>query len=144
MKSTNSLNEDIYQQCKKIIQPEVSQKLMGWIFRVLLNKSIEDKLFFTETYHNKILGFSLCRLLKRTNVISIDKIGVDIKYRNQGIGTTLISRIKELGYDIKLDVVTENHTAINFYLKNGFTIIGTKTLGKSIEVTIMKYINQII
>jgi len=142
MKSTNSLNENIYQQCKKIIQPEVSQKLMGWIFRVLLNKSIEDNLFFTETYHNKILGFALCRLLKRTNVISIDKIGVDIKHRKQGIGTTLISRIKDLGYDIKLDVVAENTTAIEFYKKHGFSIIAEKTLGKNTNVKIMKFNNN--
>ena len=139
MQSTNSLNEDIYQQCKKIIQPEVSKKLMGWIFRVLLNKSIEENLFFYETDGDDITGFAICRLLKRTNVISIDKIGVSTEYRNRGIGSDLMSSIKNLEHDIKLDVAAENTTAIEFYKKHGFSIIAEKILGKSTNVKIMKF-----
>jgi ribosomal protein S18 acetylase RimI-like enzyme len=142
MKSTKSLNEDLYQQCKKIIQPEVSKKLMGWIFRILLDKSIEDNLFFYETDGDDITGFAICRLLKRTNVISIDKLGVKTEYRNKGVGSDLMSSIKNLGHDIKLDVVAENTTAISFYHKHGFSIIAEKTLGKSTDVKIMKFYNN--
>jgi ribosomal protein S18 acetylase RimI-like enzyme len=83
------------------------------------------------------VGFAICRLLVRTNVISIDKIGVHPKYRQCGIGTLLINHIKAIGLPIKLDVVATNKTAINFYLKNQFKVIGSKVLGKDIEVLIM-------
>lgn len=132
-------NEIIYQQCKEIIQPDVTKKLMGWIYRCLLDKSIKDKLFFYDTTNNVITGFVLCRLLKRTNVISIDKFGIHTEYRNTGLGTKLLNKIKKLGYDIKLDVVSKNQKAIKFYKKNGFNIIGEKTLGKTINVKIMKF-----
>lgn len=133
-------NEDLYQQCKKIIQPEVTKKHMGWIFRCLLDKSIDEDLFFAEYDKEVAIGFAICRLLKRTNVISIDKIGVKSEYRNRGIGAKLIATIKKLGHDIKLDVVAENTTAINFYEKHGFNIIGEKTLGKTTHVKIMKFL----
>lgn len=115
---------------------------MGWIFRCLLDKSIEDNLFFTEIHGDEITGFVLGRLLKRTNVISIDKIGVRTEYRKLGIGAKLLNTVKELGYDIKLDVVAENKNAIKFYQKHGFSIIAEKTLGKSTNVKIMKFYNN--
>jgi ribosomal protein S18 acetylase RimI-like enzyme len=131
--------EDTYNQCKNIIKEETKTKLMGWIYRVLLKKSMDDGLFYFEKEKNVIVGFTICRLLVKTNVISIDKIGVHPTFRNCGIGTRLINKVKKIGLPIKLDVVAKNICAVNFYLKNGFRIIGSKTLGKNIEVHVMSY-----
>jgi len=112
--------EEIYDQCKNIIKEETKAKLMGWIYRVLLKKSIDDGLFYFERKDGVIVGFAICRLLVKSQTISIDKIGVHPLFRHCRIGTRLITQIKQLGLPIKLDVVAKNTVAVNFYLKNGF------------------------
>jgi ribosomal protein S18 acetylase RimI-like enzyme len=131
--------EEIYNQCKNIIKEETKAKLMGWIYRVLLKKSIDDGLFYFEQKDGVIIGFALCRLLVKSHTISIDKIGVHPLFRQCGVGTRLINRVKVLGLPIKLDVVAKNTVAVNFYLKNGFKIIGSKILGHDIDVKIMAF-----
>jgi ribosomal protein S18 acetylase RimI-like enzyme len=134
--------EHTYQQCKTIIDSEVKYKLMGWIYRVLLDKSMQDGLFFCEKDDQQIIGFALCRKLTRKGIISIDKIGVHPQYRRQGIGQVLINRVKQLGLPVKLDVTANNQTAIRFYLKNGFQITGTKVLGQQTQVLTMTLANS--
>ena len=130
--------ELVFKTCSNIVKQEVKKKLMGWVFRRPLFKSIDDNLFFYETIQNEIIGFCICRYLKRTKVISIDKIGVHNDYRSNGVGFRLLNEVKKIGLPIKLDVVKENKRAVDFYKKNGFNIIGEKVLGKDIEVLIMK------
>ena len=75
------------------------------------------------------------------NLLSIDKIGVHPDFRGQNIGTKIIDSIK-CDYDyIRIDVVSVNYNAINFYTKNGFKQVGVKFLGSNINVTIMTYGN---
>jgi len=130
--------EVVFKTCSDIVKQEVNNKLMGWIFRRQLFKSINDNLFFYETIQNKIVGFCICRYLKKTKVISIDKIGVYNNYRSNGIGFKLLNKVKKLGFPIKLDVVKKNKRAVDFYERNGFYVISEKILGKDIEVLIMK------
>lgn len=130
--------EAVFKTCSNIVKQEVNNKLMGWIFRRPLFKSIDDNLFFYEVIQNEILGFCICRYLKKTKIISIDKIGVHCDYRSNGIGLRLLSEVKKLGLPIKLDVVKENIRAVSFYKTNGFNVIGEKVLGKDIRVLIMK------
>lgn len=131
--------ENIYQQITNIIKNEVKDKLMGCIYRVLLQKSINEKLFYSIEENDRIIGFAICRFLKTKNLLSIDKIGVHPEYRGKKIGTHILNEIKN-EYDIlRIDVVSENINAINFYKKNGFVEVGNKTLGKNINVTIMYY-----
>jgi ribosomal protein S18 acetylase RimI-like enzyme len=129
--------ENVYDQCKNIIKEETKNKLMGWIYRVLLEKSIDDGLFYFVKRQGIIVGFALCRLLVKSSMISIDKIGVHPMYRHCGIGSQLIKRVRKLGMPIRLDVVGDNKTAIKFYLKNGFKITGSKILGQNIMVYVM-------
>lgn len=131
--------ENIYRQITKIIQNEVKIKHMGCIYRCLLQKSINDNLFYKIDHDDKIIGFAICRFLKTKNILSIDKIGVHPDWRSKNIGTQLIDNIKINYNNIRIDVVSENIRAINFYKKNGFTEFGSKILGKNINVTIMKY-----
>lgn len=131
--------EKVFRYCSDIIKEEVRYKLMGWMFRRPLFKSIDEGLFFHKTIGGDIVGFCMCRILKRTNVISIDKIGVGVEYRSQGIGFNLLNKVKGLGLPIKLDVVKDNFIAVDFYKKNGFYIVGEKVLGKDLDVLIMKH-----
>lgn len=80
--------------------------------------------------------------MKRTNVIKIEKIGVQNEYRSQGIGFDLLNEVKKLGLPIRLDVVEKNKQAVDFYLRNGFEVIGKKTLGSDIDVLIMEQGNM--
>jgi len=131
--------EEVYTQCKNIIKEETKTKMMGWIYRILLKKSIDDGLFYYERRNGVIIGFAICRMLIKSNKISIDKIGVHPLFRHCGIGTQLIKQIKQINLPVKLDVVTKNNLAVNFYLKNGFKITGSKILGKNIDVFIMEF-----
>lgn len=133
--------ENIYKQITEIIKTEVKNKLMGCIYRVLLQKSINEKLFYSVLENDKIIGFAMCRFLKTKNLLSIDKIGVHPDFRGKNIGTKIINDIKSNYKYIRIDVVSENTNAINFYKKNGFVSVGKKVLGKNINVTIMTYGN---
>lgn len=48
---------------------------------------------------------------------------VDKNYRNQGIGKKLLDFVKTNHNHLHLDAYTKNQGAINFYQRNGFSII---------------------
>lgn len=131
--------ENIYKQITSIIKNEVKIKHMGCIYRCLLQKAINEKLFYTIKKNDIIIAFAICRFLKTKNLLSIDKIGVHPDYRGQNIGTELINQIKSNQTNIRIDVVSENTKAVKFYEKNGFIKTGNKILGSNINVTIMIY-----
>jgi GNAT superfamily N-acetyltransferase len=131
--------EDTYTQCKEIIDEEVKNKQMGWIYRVLLQKAIDENLFFCIHQRKKILAFAICRYLPKYGLLSIDKLGVHPDYRQHGLGTRLLDQIKKSGLSIKLDVVQSNQSAVQFYLKNGFRPVGTKILGQNVPVSVMLF-----
>lgn len=58
--------------------------------------------------------------------IYLDRLGVNIKYVNKGIGTLMIKKAKKIakskGFDhLRLFVIDINISAIKLYEKNGFT-----------------------
>lgn len=99
---------------------------MGCIYRCLLQKSINENLFFKIEQNGIIIGFAICRFLKTKNLLSIDKIGIHPDYRGKNLGTELINKIKQKYNTIRIDVVADNINAIKFYKKNGFIEIGKK------------------
>lgn len=131
--------ENIYKQITEIIKNEVKNKLMGCVYRVLLQKSINEKLFYSIEENDKIIAFAICRFLKTKNLLSIDKIGVHPEYRGKNLGTQLLNTIKKKYHTLRIDVVSDNINAIKFYKKNGFVEVGNKILGKNINVTTMYY-----
>lgn len=57
--------------------------------------------------------------------VYLDRLGVNIKYSNKGIGTLMIEKAKKIakskGFDyLRLFVVDINISAIRLYVKNGF------------------------
>ena len=75
--------------------------------------------------NGKVIGF--LHFLVFADYIDIVDIVVDINNRKQGIGSKLLKALEN--YNIKeilLEVSENNKTAINFYLKNGFTKVGIR------------------
>ena len=67
----------------------------------------------------KILGFAITKKYNRRHHIM--SIGVYKKFRNKGLGTKLIDKLKSDDNDeISLYVQTINTHAIDFYIKKGF------------------------
>ncbi len=129
--------EKTFKSCSNIIKNEVNNGLMRWMFRRPLFESIDNNLFFHKTIKDEIVGFCFCKRMKKTDVIKMEKIGVQNQYRSQGIGFYLLNEVIKLGLPIELDVVEKNERAVGFYLRNGFEVVGRKTLG-SREILMMK------
>ena len=73
----------------------------------------------------KIIGFVYFFHVK--DEIEIIKICIIKSQQNKNYGSLLIDEIKKLKIKkIFLEVSTENINAINFYLKNGFQVIGVR------------------
>ena len=63
------------------------------------------------------------------NMLLIHDLYVDVQHKNKGIGRTLIEIAKKraMGLGIRaitLETQTSNYPAIQFYLKNGFELVG--------------------
>ena len=102
-------------------------------------KKFDDKLNIEKILSNK-LSYVYVYKIGNTNVgfivfskyferIEIDYIYVTPKYRNQGIGSKLVSFIGEKYddiYNITLEVDTSNYIAINLYKKIGFDVVAIR------------------
>ncbi|QKF94607.1 acetyltransferase GNAT [Fadolivirus algeromassiliense] len=79
--------------------------------------------------NNKLIGYIIGQINPKEENYHIMSIGIDLDYRNKGIGTMLINNVIELLKsqlnNITLYVHTENINAVKFYEKNGFTTIET-------------------
>lgn len=75
-----------------------------------------------ENYWRKLINENL------NGICYISNIAVDEKFQKLGIGSKLLNNLKDYTKKnvIALDVVKENTSAINAYIKNGFKIIESK------------------
>lgn len=99
----------------------------------IYEQAVNDKTFFVAEYEGNIAGtlFIIYRHIENPNqvtrnIIYVDSIAVDEKYRRKGIGHAFFDFLKELktqkGYDsIELSVNAENKTAYKIYSDYGFT-----------------------
>ena len=84
--------------------------------------------------NNKINGYMICDFTKHNkNIVHVTSLAVNESFRKLGIGSKmfeylifLIKKYYSNINEITLNVHVENETAIRFYKKNGFTIIGKK------------------
>ena len=118
-------------QCNALIKNEISNGTMWVIFNSNVEIAKQSGLFFTKFDGDTLIGFMLCRLLKRSGVISIDKIAIHQDYRRKGLGKGLLNELLQYNLPIKLDVATNNGDAIRFYERFGFRKVGEKQLGKN-------------
>ena len=118
-------------ECNALIQSEIRNGTMWVIFNANVEIAKQKGLFFTKFDGDKLIGFMLCRILKRSGVLSIDKIAIHQDYRKTGLGKQFLNHLLEYNLPLKLDVATKNENAIRFYEAFGFRKVGEKQLGKN-------------
>lgn len=99
----------------------------------IFEQAVNDETFFVAEYEGTIAGvlFIIYRHIENPvqvtrNIIFVDSMAVDEKYRGKGIGHAFFDFLKELknkkGCDgIELQVNAKNKTACKFYSDYGFT-----------------------
>ena len=91
----------------------------------LENMSSQEAFKIWKIYGDRLVGYVCFFQVK--NEVEIIKIGVMKSYQGKNYGTHLITKIKKLSIrKIFLEVSSLNKTAIKFYEKNGFKIIGVR------------------
>ena len=118
-------------ECNALIKDEITNGTMWVVFNANIEIAKQSGLFFTKWDGDKLIGFMLCRLLKKSGVLSIDKIAIHQDYRKKGLGKEFLTHLLEYNLPIKLDVATKNENAIRFYERFGFRKVGEKQLGKN-------------
>lgn len=118
-------------ECNELIKDEIRTGTMWVVFNSNIEIAKQKGLFFTKWDGDTFIGFMICRLLKRSGVMSIDKIAIHKDYRKKGLGRELVNELLKYNLPLKLDVATKNEDAIRFYEGFGFRKIGEKQLGKN-------------
>lgn len=103
-------NENI--KTHKFIQKEYWENNYSYVKEILPNAEI-----YVYVIKEKIVGFI------GLNQNYIEGIFVDINNQDNGIGTSLLNKIKENKTTLTLNVYKKNKKAINFYKKNDFVIV---------------------
>lgn len=134
---------DEYKTIEKIMK-QVQQMHIDWrpdIYKysetilplTVYEQAIKDKTFFVAEYEENVAGilFIIYRHIENPiqvtrNIIFIDSMAVDEKYRGKGIGHAFFDFLKDLRdekkYDgIELSVNAKNKAAYEMYLNYGFT-----------------------
>lgn len=134
---------DEYNTIEKIMK-QVQQMHIDWrpdIYKynetvlplAVYEQAIKDKTFFVAEYEENVAGvlFIIYRHIENPiqvtrNIIFIDSMAVDEKYRGKGIGHAFFDFLKDLRdekrYDgIELSVNAKNKAAYEMYLNCGFT-----------------------
>ena len=91
----------------------------------LENMSLQEAFKIWKIYGDNLIGYVCFFQVK--NEVEIIKIGIMKSNQGKNYGTYLITKIKNLSIKkIFLEVSSLNKTAIKFYEKNGFKIIGLR------------------
>lgn len=158
MVSIRQIYVEEYPVGKKVIFQYTSEKYYkvrsekvenGWYFSLVKEafetpfvKEMEEEIFEpykegSEVYIAEIEGqeaaIVVIQEMEWNNTLLIHDLYVNPEYKNNGIGTKLIETAKrraiELGARlVTLETQTSNYPAIQFYLKNGFEVIGFNTM----------------
>ena len=106
-------NENI--KAHQFIPKEYWENNYNFVKEVLPNAEI-----YVYVIKEKIVGFV------GVNNNYVEGIFVDTNYQGDGIGTSLLNKVKENRDNLILSVYKKNVNAINFYKKNGFMIVCEK------------------
>ena len=112
----------------------------------LENMSLQDAFKIWKIYGDSLFGYVCFFQVK--NEVEIIKIGIMKSYQGKNYGTYLITKIKNLSIKkIFLEVSSLNKTAIKFYEKNGFKIIGVRqnyyTLKDNSKVNAIRFLYEL-
>lgn len=161
MLTIQRIYEENYPAGKKVIYSYTSEKYYkvlsekidnGWNFTLQeesfekpFEKMLEEEIFEqykegSEAYMAELDGkeaaVMVIQAMAWNNTLLIHDLYVEPQFQNHGIGRSLIDAAKkravELGArSIVLETQTSNYPAIQFYLKNGFEIVGFNTISYS-------------
>lgn len=95
----------------------ICEKYWNDNFAVVKNNYIPDSDTYVYEKNGKIYGFIS---IMQENFIGA--VFVDTDMQSKGIGRALMDFAKEKYGSLKLNVYKKNGQAVNFYIKNGFTI----------------------
>ncbi len=117
-----------------VLQIGIENGLTDWgIAGYLSELNRNDSLILLATLNEKTIGFIVLRLIKIDNYkvekeAEIHNFAVARQFQKQGIGKKLLQQAIDLEKPGKifLEVRKSNYLAINFYLKNGFQVIGER------------------
>lgn len=102
-------------------------KFSGYSYKELceMNQKKELYSFFSaKDEEDKMVGYII--LFDNSDSLEIMKIGVLPGVRQRGIASLLIDEVKRKDRDIFLEVRENNMSAIKFYEKNSFAVVGKR------------------
>lgn len=102
-------------------------KFSGYSYKELceMNEKKELYSFFSaKDEEDKMVGYII--LFDNSDSLEIMKIGVLPEARQRGIASLLIDEVKRKEQDIFLEVRENNMSAIRFYEKNSFVVVGKR------------------
>lgn len=117
---------------KKIVNIQQTSNLSYWSYEAYADEvGREDSFSIAAKINNRVVGFLVARLISEDYCAELYNIGVDLNFRRQKIGNKLLeSFIKHcLGNNLEkifLEVRESNQPAIEFYLKNNFTVLSKR------------------
>ncbi len=132
----------IFEWKKTPFKEKFRKKWEGNLFELYKTKA---EYYILENTNNKEIGLLAFEQLSHSNRTRIWDIMIQPEYQRNGYGTLLMKFLETKARKLKsralvLECQNTNHKAINFYLKNGFNLIGfdleayTQEQGGGIEV----------
>ncbi|MEO4052994.1 GNAT family N-acetyltransferase [Solibacillus sp. CAU 1738] len=139
---------------EKYYELHIERKDKGWNFSLIEErfvapfvKKLEEEIFEpykegSEFYLAELNGVEsaimVIQKMEWNNTLLIHDLYVDDRLKKNGIGRSLIEvakkRATELGVrSITLETQTSNYPAVQFYLKNGFELVGFNTISYTNE-----------
>lgn len=134
--STKKETTEIYKMTtvdiEEIINIQLEGNLSYWSFEDYKDEiSRENSFSIVAKIDVQVVGFLVARMISEDYCAELYNIGVDLSFRRQKIGNALlesfITNCRNNNLEkIYLEVRESNQTAIEFYLKNSFTVLSKR------------------
>ena len=130
---------------EKYYKVQTDANSTGWIislteevFEMPFEKNLEEEIFdshkegsevYVSEHNGEETGIIVIQHMEWNNTLLIHDLYIDKRFKRKGIGSALVAiaqkRAREMGVRmIVLETQTSNYPAIQFYLKEGFQMIG--------------------
>lgn len=117
---------------EEVMKIQLEGNLSFWSFEDYKDEiSRENSFSVVAKIDDQVVGFLVARLISEDYCAELYNIGVDLNFRRQKIGNALLESFIKNCRDknlekIFLEVRESNQTAIEFYLKNNFTVLSKR------------------
>ncbi|WP_339214740.1 GNAT family N-acetyltransferase [Solibacillus sp. FSL W8-0372] len=130
---------------EKYYKVQMGAQSNGWnislteeVFEIPFEKNLEEEIFdshkegsevYVSEHNGEETGIIVIQHMEWNNTLLIHDLYIDKRFKRKGIGSALVAiaqkRAREMGVRmIVLETQTSNYPAIQFYLKEGFQMIG--------------------